>query len=259
MIIPGMVSATFRDQSADEVLRLCRLADLKGIEWSEHAHVFPEDLEGARKLGEQTRKEGLMVAAYGSYFRLGNEKEPEEAFLKSVKAAAALGAPIIRIWAGTKPSAQVGKEEFSNLCKEAKAVAEIAASHGIKTAFEWHKDTLTDTNDSAMELLKKADHDNLYCLWQPTAALSMEERVRGIDLLGSRLLNLHIYYWADGKKFPLEEGKALWQQYFDHVDQTVCRYGLLEFVKDGKKEQFLEDAKVLHDMLNNQEREKRKE
>lgn len=249
MIIPGMVSATFRSKPADQILRLCRMADLKAVEWSENAHVFPGDTKGARLLYEKTTEAGLAVAAYGSYYRLGENRESDRVFQRSAKAAAALKAPVIRIWAGTKPSADVGEEEFIRLAKEAGAVAEIAAGYHLKAAFEWHKDTLTDTNESAFRLLEASAHPNLYCLWQPTVALSMEARLKGLDLLREKILNLHVYYWPDGEKRPLAEGGFQWKQYLDHVDTKQSRYGLLEFVRNGTEEQFLEDAKALHEIL----------
>lgn len=249
MIIPGMVSATFRDLSAERIIALCRQAELKGVEWSENAHVFAGDTQKAEQLYEKTRDAGLFVAAYGSYYRLGEYEDPEGVFIKSAESAAALKAPVIRIWAGTRPSAAVDRNEFCRLAREASAVAQIASDYGIKAAFEWHKDTLTDTNQSAERLLQTANHENLYCLWQPTVALTMEERLSGLDLLRDRILNFHIYYWKKGEKRPLKEGKSKWLQYLAHADQTISRYGLLEFVKNGTEEQFLEDARALHQIL----------
>ena len=97
--------------------------------------------------------------------------------------------------------------------------AGIAAEYGIKIAFEWHKNTLTDTNESARALLAEAADDNLYCLWQPTVALNMEQRTQGLDFLreSRRLLNLHIYYWLDGVRRPLVEGEKEWKAYLEHV------------------------------------------
>ncbi len=249
MIIPGMVSATFRNLPAERIIALCRQAKLKGVEWSENAHVFPGDTQKAEQLFEKTRDAGLFVAAYGSYYRLGENEDPKEVFIKSAESAAALKAPVIRIWAGTRPSAAVDEKEFRRLAEEAWDVAQIASDYGIKVAFEWHKDTLTDTNQSAARLLHTADHKNLYCLWQPTVALTMEERLSGLDLLRDRILNFHIYYWKQGEKRPLEEGRSKWLQYLAHTDHRIPRYGLLEFVKNGTEEQFLEDARALHQIL----------
>lgn len=249
MIIPGMVSATFRDKPADEIIKICLEAGLKAVEWSENAHVLPDDPKGAAALYEQTKAAGLRVAAYGSYYRLGQQKDPETVFRASAVSAAALHAPVIRLWAGTKPSLEVSEKERKVLAEEMSLICGIAEEYGIKAALEWHKNTLTDTNESAMEFIKETDHKNMYCLWQPTVALSMEERTKGLDLLGSRLANLHIYYWLEGVRRPLGEGVDEWKRYLSHIDQREDRFGLLEFVMNNTEEQFLEDAKVLHQLL----------
>lgn len=249
MIIPGMVSATFRNLPAEEIIELCRQAGLKGVEWSENAHVMPGDEAGAALLQKKTEEAGLEVAAYGSYYRLGQQQNPEKAFLPALKAAAALKAPLIRVWAGTEPSALVDKERRIALAKEASLISDLSKHCGIKVALEWHKNTLTDTNRSAIQFLEEAGNDNLYCLWQPTVALSQEERKEGLDLLGGWLLNLHIYYWEEGVRRPLKDGVQEWLGYLGHVDLEKRRFGLLEFVMNNTKEQFLEDASALHRIL----------
>ena len=132
MIIPGIVSATFRGKTAEDIIRLCQEADLKAVEWSENAHVFPGDPEGAAELYKKTTEAGLQIAAYGSYFRLGKNENPKEAFCQSIISAKALHAPIIRIWAGTKPSEAVEEEERIQLAEEAAAVCEIAEEYDIR-------------------------------------------------------------------------------------------------------------------------------
>ncbi len=249
MIIPGVVSVTFRNQTADWVIEKCQRAGLKAVEWSENIHVFPDDEAGAAALYQKTAEAGLQVAAYGSYYRLGEQAEPELSFARSLKSAAALNASIIRVWAGDRPSAEVEDDEYKSLAAEAALIAEMAAGYKIKVAFEWHRNTLTDTNESAMRLLELADHPNLYCLWQPTLLLSMEERVAGIRQLGDRLLNLHVYYWPEDVRRPLAEGIEVWKQYLQYVDDETDRYGLLEFVMGDSEEQFLADAKVWKEIL----------
>lgn len=251
MIIPGIVSATFREKEPQRIIELSVRAGLKGIEWSENSHVMPGDPAGAEELRERTVAAGLKVAAYGSYYRLGQNAEPEKVFRESLVSAAALQAPLIRVWAGTKPSEEVTEQQRQALAKEAALIGRMAAEEGIKIAFEWHKDTLTDTNESAMKLLDEADQENLYCLWQPAVALTMDEREQGLELLGrrKRLLNLHVFYWLEGKRRPFSEGMEEWRRYLAHVDKSEDRYALLEFVMDNTEEQFLEDAGALHGLL----------
>ena len=248
--IPGAVSATFKKMplTADEVIALLVECELKAVEWSENVHVFPDDPGGAASLRQKTEAAGLRIAAYGGYYRLGENENPGPVFMKSLVSAEALGAPVMRVWAGVKASVDVGESERCCLTQEAALIADMAQRRNIKVAFEWHKNTLTDTNESALRLLKEANHPNLYCLWQPTVALPPRERVQGIRLMGDRLLNFHVYSWPDSKRGPLNA--AEWQYYLDAAaDMGGVHCALLEFVRDDTVEQFRSDAQTLLNLL----------
>lgn len=244
MIVPGLVSATFKEESPAYVLAALQKADLHAVEWSEKWHIPAGDTALARDLRDRTLAQGADIAAYGSYYRLGENSDLAKDFLPSLRNAAALGAPLIRIWGGGKASAELDADTRRKLAAEAKTVSDMAADSGIKIALEWHKNTVTDTNESAMAFLDEAAADNLYCLWQPTVALNMDERCAGLDMLEARgrLLNLHVYYWLEGKRRPFAEGLDEWRCYLQHVDREEKRYGLLEFVLNNTEEQFLADA-----------------
>ena len=244
--IPGAVSATFKKlpMTQEEIIGLLTKCGLRAVEWSENAHIQPDDPAAAAQLGEKTRDAGLQVAAYGSYYRLGAQPDAAETFRKSLRSAKALQAPLIRIWGGTLGSSEVSEEERARWTREAALVAGIAADAGIRVALEWHKNTLTDTNESAMRLLREAKAPNLYCLWQPTVALTPRERTAGIRMMGGRLLNFHVYSWPDGRRGPLNA--AEWQYYFDAAAELGgTRCALLEFVRDDSVEQFRQDAETL--------------
>ncbi|MGN1019247.1 MAG: sugar phosphate isomerase/epimerase family protein [Aristaeellaceae bacterium] len=245
--IPGVVSVTFRSLPAGEVIRLAAENRLKAVEWSENAHVMPDDPRGAAQLRRDTEAAGLTVAAYGSYYRLGEYGDPEEAFRRSLTSAVALGAPTLRVWAGVKPSAEADGAYRARLAREAALIAELAAREGVKVAFEWHRNTLTDTNESALRLLADAAHPNLYCLWQPTVALSPAQRVEGIRLLGDRLVNVHVYSWPDGDRGPLNA--AEWKLYLDAAECGGSHCALMEFVRGDSPEQFAADAARLIDLI----------
>ena len=245
MLIPGIVSVTFREKKPEEIIRLCVLNHLKGVEWSENVHVLPDDEAGAKALRWKTIDAGLEIAGYGSYYRLGTGKDPQKDFSPSLVSAHALGAQYIRVWAGTLPSCEATEQQRLAIAREAVIIAEMAARFQMKIAFEWHKNTLTDENESAMALLRQANHPNLYCLWQPTAALSEAQRNEGLSLLGDRLMNFHVYYWREGKRRPQSEGTEYWKSYFAMADAKVNRYALLEFVMDNTEEQLAADARSL--------------
>ena len=49
----------------------------------------------------------------------------------------------------------------------------------------------------------------------------------------------------------MREGVGEWSRYLNQVDERENRFGLLEFVMGNTEEQFLEDAKILHEILKN--------
>ena len=75
MIIPGLVSATFKTESPDFVLAALQKADLHAVEWSENWHIPAGDTALARDLRERTLAQGAEIAGYGSYYRLGQNSE----------------------------------------------------------------------------------------------------------------------------------------------------------------------------------------
>lgn len=150
MIVPGLVSATFKTKETKEVISLARKAKLEAIEWSEKHHLPIGDLAFAKSVGEQTLSEGLRIAGYGSYYRLGQNMD----IRPSIETALALGTNSVRIWAGSKPSSLLTKEEREELTSELERSVEIAKEYNVVLKLEWHKNTLTDENKSALELLK---------------------------------------------------------------------------------------------------------
>ena len=70
MLIPGLVSVTFRQLAPREIVQLAAAAGLRGIEWGGDIHVPHGDLQAARAVRDITAAAGLQVLAYGSYFRL---------------------------------------------------------------------------------------------------------------------------------------------------------------------------------------------
>lgn len=241
MIIPGIVSATFKTRSIKDVLSLAKKAKLEAIEWSENHHITKGDLAYAREVGKITREEGLTIAGYGSYFRLGEGMQ----IRPSIETSLALGTDNIRIWAGSKPSSILAKEEREILLNELQECVNVASKYNVTLNLEWHKNTLTDENCSALDTLEKISDKHLKTLWQPTQALSFKERVEGLEMVLPFLNYLHVYYWNESGRRPLDEGKEYWERYFSVLDKAKNYFALLEFVLNDSEEQFFSDAKTL--------------
>src|SRR5688500_12319633 len=99
MLIPGLVSVTFRQLAPQEIIALVVEAQLQVIEWGGDIHVPHGDTNQAEIVARWTKDAGLSVAAYGSYYRLATPDQTP--FERIVATAVALGAPTIRVWAGT--------------------------------------------------------------------------------------------------------------------------------------------------------------
>ncbi|MEL7086971.1 MAG: hypothetical protein AAGL98_00775 [Planctomycetota bacterium] len=67
MILPGLVSVTFRKLTPTQICELAADAGLQGIEWGGDVHVPAGDVGAAKAVAALTRARGLAVAAYGSY------------------------------------------------------------------------------------------------------------------------------------------------------------------------------------------------
>lgn len=248
MIQKGLVSVTFRNLSPEKIVALAKQAGLSAIEWGGDVHVPAGHLETATSVRTLTEEAGIFVASYGSYYRAGDNENPETSFLPVLKTAVALGAPVIRIWAGTKWSWEADEAYVEKVVSDTKTVCDMAKEHSIDIAYEYHGWSLTDTCLSATEVLKMVNKDNMYLYWQPNYNLQEAENLHALQTVLPYLKHVHCFYRGpDEERFPLEEGREIWTGFAEmlHADEKD-HVVMLEFVKDGKEAQYLEDAKVLH-------------
>lgn len=246
MIVPGIVSATFKGHPVEETLAITTSAGLKAIEWSENHHIPKGDVAFASSVRQKTADAGLEMAGYGSYYRLGQDMD----IRPSLDTCCALGATGMRIWAGSKPSAELEASERDALMAELAKAVEIAKDYKVVLNLEWHKNTLTDENQSGLDVLTQIDSPYLRTLWQPTQALSFDERAEGLSQIVPFLSYLHVYYWDETGRRPFSEGVEHWKKYFSMLDGEKRYYALMEFVKGDTVEQFNMDAEVLKGLLN---------
>ena len=244
MLSTGLVSVTFRKLTPAEVIALVARAQLDGIEWGGDIHVPPGDLAHARAIRQQTQDAGLRVLAYGSYFRL----RPQDEFEPVLATAIELGAPLVRVWAGDRGSAQVDAASRQFIEAESQRIAELAARENIRVAYEFHDNTLTDTLESTQQLLHAAPA--MQTLWQPPHQIDETAQLAGLQALMPRLANVHVFHWQGPThtRLPLSEGREVWRPRLALVNQDARNLvarphaALLEFVTDDDPAAFLRDA-----------------
>ena len=251
MLKGGLVSITFRQLSPKEIIDLMRKSGLKGIEWGGDVHVPHGNLSVAREVSRMTKDEGLEIAAYGSYYRVGCEgQENVPAFDSVLETAIELGAPLIRVWAGDRGSDKADEAFWGKVVEDSKRIGDMAQKEGITIAYEYHGNTLTDTLDSVQKLFSEVNHPNVRIYWQPLPHHDMDSRLRGLEQVLPWLENVHVFYWINVERHPLEGGTEEWSKYLQLIRKAEGeRYALIEFVKDNQPEQFLKDAEILKSWL----------
>ncbi|MFC5996335.1 sugar phosphate isomerase/epimerase family protein [Pseudonocardia hispaniensis] len=236
---------TFRSRPVPDVAALAADAGLEIVEWGADAHVPPGDIEAARAARRATQARGLGMGSYGSYHKPGHS-DPAE-FAAIVATAAELGAPRIRVWAGTSGSAHTGEPERARITSALRGCVEQAAAAGLDVIVEHHVESLTDDLGSALRLHAQVGHPGLARHWQPrelpvTATCLAEVRTL-------RPTSVHAFSWgADGftERFPLAERADLWEAVLvelsgDGADHEV----LLEFVPGDSADSLRRDAASL--------------
>jgi len=249
LLTSGLVSITFRKLVPEEIVSLMEQAGLRSIEWGGDVHCPHGDTGTAKRVGQLTRDAGLEVAAYGSYYRAGAAGGPSiEAVLDS---ASELGAPLIRVWAGNKGSADATKEDRAKVVDACRRIATEAAARDIQIAAEYHGGTLTDTPDSADALFAEVNHPNFLSLWQPNVGANAEFIEDSLERITPVLTNVHVFHWHPyNERQPLADGAGKWAPIITMLkSQGIRRHCLIEFVKGEAPAQLIEDAATLNAWL----------
>ena len=246
----GLVSVTFRKLGVPRVIELVAAAGLDGIEWGGDVHVPAGDAAAAADARRRTADAGLVVAAYGSYYRCDHSPAADAG--TALTTAAALGAPTVRIWAGPAGSARTDAAAFARVADDVARVCDLAAPLGLTVTLECHGGTLTDTPESFARLLAAAGRPNLLAGWQPRDGLAADAGVAEIERLSPGLGNLHVFQWwpTGATRLPLADGAERWRAYFAAAAADGReRFALLEFVRGDEPDQFAEDAATLKRLL----------
>jgi 3-dehydroshikimate dehydratase len=249
----GLVSITFRALPPEQIVELAGESGLAGIEWGGDVHVPHGDLETARRVGDLTRKAGLAVASYGSYYRFEECDLDTECGGPSMEAvldtALALEAPAIRLWAGQRGPAETSPLVWSCLIDRTLRFADAAARSGLRLDFEFHENTLTETPESTLRLLSAIDHPSVHTLWQPPLRMPVAARLAGLRRVEPWVSNLHCNHFGQDpwpRIHPLAEGAEEWGRYLEALAPRADeRWVLLEHVRDHAPEALREDARTL--------------
>lgn len=253
---PGLVSVSFRKLTAAEVASAASEAGLACIEWGGDIHVPHGDLACAAEVARITADHGMAVSAYGSYLRLGLPDGPDPEAV--VGTAAALGAPVIRVWAGGRGSAESTLNDRRAVEKAALTAADLASAAGLRIAYEYHGNTLTDDPDSACRLLEATAHPAVGTLWQPPNSVDYPTALATLERVLPRLVNIHAFHWkpTPQDRRPIADGAVEWAGYLGTALRAAgSRDVLLEFLPNDDPGLLAREAASLRDIIARAERD----
>ena len=128
-------------------------------------------------------------------------------------------------------------------------------------AFEYHGNTLTDTDEAALRLLHAVNHPAVTTYWQARGHASLDENRASLEGVLPWLSHVHIQSWAQespdpgNRRAPLASMTDTWTDWLTMAagasTREACgpqRFAMIEFVKDDDPAQFLVDAAVLRRM-----------
>ena len=251
MLIPGIVSVTYRPLSPGQLLDAARCAGLSAVEWGGDVHVPHGDIGCAVRVGGMTRGAGLLPVSYGTYYRAGTYGADYPAvFSAMLETAAALGTSHLRLWAGNANSGDVTQEQRTALTDELRHCAGLAAQYGMSLSFEYHSGTLTDTAASAVQLVTDIGEDNVSLYWQPHQFASHEDNCTDLALLLPYISNVHVFAWEGRQRYSLSRHADRWQDYLSLLRSSGRDHALLlEFTPHDDPAELGTEAETLLSLL----------
>lgn len=243
----GMTSLTLGGYTPAQVITVAKEAGIQGIEWGvSEGHMALKDAQRAQIIRKLSQESGIEIFSLGAYCYMEDREECDQV----LETAVLLGAPVIRIWAGTKPPCECEESYKDLIAKNTFYMAERAVKRGIKLGFEYHPWTLTETAEDAVDLIKRVNHPSVALYWQPSGGLSIEKNVHNRNLVLPMCVgNIHVQNYSSTAGYGLlSEIRERLEVYFGdirHEDYHV----MIEFVKDGSVENLKADAAALQEII----------
>lgn len=249
MLIPGLVSVTFRKLTPEEIIREASRARLQVVEWGGDIHAPPGHESRAKAIRTWCADAGLGIAAYGSYFRLAADQDVRP----WLETAAQLGAPTMRIWAGNRASPEWSDSEVRLLVDELRTVCELGQRAGRTLSLEYHEGTFVDCLPAAERLLRSVDHPALRTYWQPlTSRHAVSDHIADITGLLPWLSHLHVFHRdrSTAEWRPFNAAAPQWRRIFRSIAASTTTHAvMIEFVRGDSIAALQEDAGVLRACL----------
>jgi sugar phosphate isomerase/epimerase len=197
-----------------DLVDFCRRQQLPGVELT--SYYFPADFDRGylRRLARHCHVQGVTISggAIRNDFCVAPEKrEAELAHVRKwIDAYAELGAPVIRIFAGSPPAGTT-REEATERCVEACELAcQYAASRGVMLALENHGG-ITDTAESMLRIVRAVQSPWFGVNFDSGNFKSTDDPYAELAQIAPYAINaqVKVEIWSGGKKIPADLARVV--------------------------------------------------
>jgi hypothetical protein len=211
MIRLGLCSGACITRDIKAVIALAAAAGLDAVEWAADVHVGAGDFLAAEKAMMGTLMAGLSTASYATLYRAGSEEGSYPRFDTLLEVAAAMQAPIMRMFAlgGPAPSSAAEKT-LESLASVLRQLGDRAARKGITLCLSMSRGTYFDGYDRALRLAGLVDHDFIRLAWEDLPGSPPRRATAALEGAG-RYASLAIARCADRDGSPVALAEADWR------------------------------------------------
>lgn len=241
----GLVSISFRNRTAEEIIQAVKEAGLSAIEWGGDVHVPHGNVSRAEEVKALCKNADISIPEYGSYYFIG-ESEPE-LWENALASARALDTPLIRVLGGKKSSDSLTIAEYDALIADAQRICDMAPDRTL--CLECHGSSITDEYHMTLQFLQDVSRKNLKMFWQPNQFRCFAYNIDALEALLPYIRSVHVFSWKREQHFPLAQGKKEWAEYIKRLNTKSNIHYMLEFMHDGRIESLSETAKELKEWL----------
>ena len=250
MIHAALASAALSGESPETILQTALDAGVNGVEWSADGFLEQGDMAAAGDLMMKPLRAGLCSVSYASLFRFGIHDHGS--FSKVLETAAALHAPMVRVWTGPRGVGTGFLDDDGrangDFADEIFRLADKAGEQGISLCFGFAKGSILDSYDSAVRLFASLDHPFIKLVWELLEGCGFDTARESFAALSGRI-GMVLARSGDGQDCcgSLAENAEDWLEYLDAFDEQggspdMVRHVLIRCFKDGKAARLADDA-----------------
>jgi sugar phosphate isomerase/epimerase len=210
---------------------LCAMLELDGVDFNLGSFASLEK-DHLKKVKKACLEHGLTIACVGVSNDFGRPADEQEAVEKKVRegidTAQFLGAPLVRLFAGTVKTGQKREDVWKRAVEGLKKAAAYGEKAGVVVGLQNHNhNNITSTGDDVLRLLKDVDHpwcshilDTGQYLGSPGAGGAQPDDPRTHDVYKSIEKTAPRAVFVRAKLYRLKSGKEEWLDY-DRIFKTL--------------------------------------